>query len=163
MSYKEKKLTGIPIPDELEDVKEPEQLSSPKPTEDEFKLPTDVIYKRMKKMTSFKKIKRAYKLEHQKRQFLNDLNELFKHLKVKDHQYDVELLVELCNAVEQYFIYGTREERKQSKMEVIHEVMLKFFNNDPEVLHKFLRTIDGKIKKSNVFRRIYRRIHNFFF
>ena len=130
---------------------------------EELRLPKDDIYKRMKKLSSFKKIKRSYKLEQQKKQFLTDLNELFKHLKVEDHQYDIELLLELLNAVEQYFVYGTKEERVESKKQVVEETMLKFFNNDVAVLEKFIGTIHKKVKKSNLFRRLYRRSYNFFF
>lgn len=130
---------------------------------DKLNLPKDDIYKRIKKLSSFKQIKRSYKLEQQKSQFLKDLNELFKHLNVEDHKYDVELLIELMNAVEEYFIYGTKDEREKSKKEVIEEVMLKFFNNDVKVLEKFIATIYKKVKKSNIFRRVIRRVHNFFF
>ena len=129
----------------------------------ELKMPKDDIYKRIKKLSSFKKIKRSYKLEQQKNQFLLDLNELFKHLNPEDHKYDVELLLELLNAVEQYFVYGTKEERDKSKQEVVEEVMLKFFNDDVNVLEKFIATIYRKVKKSNVWRRTYRRLYNFFF
>lgn len=133
------------------------------PKDNEFKLPKDDVYKRLKKLSSFKQIKRSYKLEQQKQQFLSDLNDLFKHLNVEEHKYDMDLLLELMNVVEQYFIYGNKEERDKSKQEVIEDVMLKFFNDDINVLNKFIGTIYKKVKKSNVYRRTYRRIYNFFF
>ena len=49
------------------------------------------------------------------------------------------------------------------KKQVVEEVMLKFFNNDVAVLEKFIGTIHRKVKRSNVFRRLYRRAYNFFF
>lgn len=155
MSYKDKKQV----------LEQPEQLVQPVQLEPNvgLNLPKDDIYKRMKKLTTFKQIKRSYKLESQKAQFLADLDELFKHLNVEDHLYDTELLIELMNATEQYFIYGTKDQRDQSKAEVVKEVMLKFFNNDERVLDKFIATVFKKVKKSTLMRRLYRRVYNFFF
>lgn len=126
-------------------------------------LPKSHLYKRLKKLSSFKKIKKSYKLEHQKEQFLSDLKQLFKHLNVEEHQFDVELLVELLNATEEYFIYGTKIEREQSKFETVNSLMLPFFGNDEKILLSFISTVSSKVKKSNVFRRVLKRLFNFFF
>lgn len=127
-----------------------------------LELPKTDIYKRMKKLSSFKKIKRNYKLEHQKQQFLSDLRELFLHLKHNDHQYDTELLIEFLNSTEAYFIYGSKTEREQSKQEVLLDIMLPFFGNKEDVLLKFVETVKSKVKKSNVVKRVFRRLFNFF-
>jgi hypothetical protein len=129
----------------------------------QMELPKTDVYKGMKKLSSFKKIKRTYKLEHQKQQFLTDLKELFQHLKLTDHQYDTDLLVEFLNSTEAYFIYGSKDEREQSKYDVLLEIMTPFFGNKQDVLLKFVETIDNKVKKTNLFKRIYRRFYNFFF
>jgi len=125
-------------------------------------LPKSHLYKRMKKLSSFKKIKRSYKLEHQKDQFVSDLKQLFKHLDASDHQFDTELLVELLNATEEYFIYGSRKERDSSKFEVVSELMLPFFGDDEKILMSFVNTLGSKVKKSNIFRRVLKRVLNFF-
>lgn len=153
MSYKDRKQTTV-----VEETRPSYEAKL-----EELTLPKADIYKRLKKLSSFKKIKKTYKLEQQKSQFLVDLGELFKHLDVKDHQYDVELLLELINATEQYFIYGDKEDRTKSKREVIEIIMLKFFDNKVEVLDKFINVISNRVKKSNVLRRSYRRVYNFFF
>ena len=59
MSYKDKKLNK----EEMPEVK-PEVIN-------ELRLPKDDIYKRIKKLSSFKKIKRSYKLEQQKKSILS--------------------------------------------------------------------------------------------
>ena len=159
-------LPDEPLPEaykELQSVKMEEKQTDFKMPEQAKELPKSDIYKRMKKLSSFKKIKRVYKLEHQKEQFLSDLKQLFQHLNVEEHQYDIELLLELLNAVEQYFIYGSKSERNMSKEEVIEQVMLPFFGNNTDVLKTFIQTISSKVKKSNAFRRVLRRIYNFFF
>lgn len=134
---------------------QPESASS-------HELPKSHLYKRMKKLSSFKKIKRSYKLESQKEQFVSDLKQLFKHLDVEEHQFDTELLVELLNATEEYFIYGTRTERELSKFQVVSELMLPFFGGDDRILLSFISSLKSKVKKSNIFRRIGKRIINFF-
>lgn len=125
-------------------------------------LPDSHIYKRMKKLSSFKQIKRSYKLENRKDIFLNDLNELFQHLNVDEHKYDTELLLELLNASEQYFIYGSKAERELCKQEVLNEVMLPFFDYNKEVMQKFVESVSNRVKKSNVLRRLFKRLYNFF-
>lgn len=48
---------------------------------------------------------------------------------MQEHKYDLELLIELLNACEEYFIYGSNNERDLSKkQDVIVELMLPFLN-----------------------------------
>lgn len=125
-------------------------------------LPKSHLYKRLKKLSSFKKIKKDYKMEHQKSIFVSDLKELFKHLSNEEHKYDMELLTEVLNACEEYFIYGSKQERDLSKKEVITELMLPFFESE-QILQQFCLAVSHKVKKSNVVRRVMKRVFNFFF
>lgn len=125
-------------------------------------LPKSHLYKRLKKLSSFKEIKKNYKMEHQKGVFVTDLKELFKHLNQSDHKFDTDLLVELLNACEDYFIYGNVEERENSKKTVITELMLPFFESE-EILEKFIVAVSHKVKKSTLLKRVLKRMKNFFF
>ena len=124
-------------------------------------LPKSKLYARLKKLSSFKQIKKDFKLQTQKDQFVADIRALLSHLKKSDHLYDTELLVEVINACNEFFIYGNYEEREQSKAEAVMELMLPFFK-EQEILSQFIKTVDAKVKKSNVFRRMFRRMYNFF-
>lgn len=124
-------------------------------------LPKSHLYKRLKKLSSFKQLKKNYKMENQKSIFVNDLKQLFAHLNKEEHKYDTELLVELLNACEDYFVYGTQQERHKSKQDVINELMLPYFDSE-EILEKFCMAVSHKVKKSNLVKRILKKMINFF-
>jgi len=124
-------------------------------------LPKSKLYSRLKKLNSFKEIKKNYKLNSQKDIFVSDIKALLQHLSVSEHEYDIELLVEVMNACEEFFIYGNKKEREQCKVEAIFELMLPFFKSE-QVLEKFVGTVSGKVKKSNFLRRMFRKMVNFF-
>ena len=147
---------------DVSDVKEMETVVSQSQSADQT-LPKSHLYKRLKKLSSFKKIKKDYKMETQKSIFVSDLQELFMHLAVQHHKFDMELLVEVLNACEEYFIYGSKEERDLSKQEVVMKLMLPFFDNSEEILSQFCLAVSHKVKKSNVVRRVMKRLFNFFF
>lgn len=124
-------------------------------------LPKSDLYKRLKKLSSFKQIKKDYKLEAQKQQFVTDLQQLFKHLDVEQHKFDAELLLELLNSVEEYYVYGSKQERDRQKTSTIKELMLPFFENE-KILMSFVNTLQDKVKKSNMLRRLFKRVFHFF-
>jgi len=136
-----------------EEVKKEESVS--------HELPKSDLYKRLKKLSSFKQIKKNYKLESQKEQFVNDLKMLFKHLDVQEHKFDTELLLELLNSTEEYYVYGSKEEREKQKDSTVKELMLPFFENE-KILMSFVNTLQDKVKKSNMFRRFVKRVFHFF-
>jgi len=140
-----------------EEVKKEESVSQSVSHE----LPKSDLYKRLKKLSSFKQIKKNYKLESQKEQFVNDLKMLFKHLDVQEHKFDTELLLELLNSTEEYYVYGSKEEREKQKDSTVKELMLPFFENE-KILMSFVNTLQDKVKKSNMFRRFVKRVFHFF-
>ena len=80
--------------------------------------PKSLYGNNLKKIKSFKKLRRGYKLQNQKAIFLNDLKQLLQQFPAENHQYDDELLIEILNIAESFFIYGTSEERENIKMNV---------------------------------------------
>ena len=117
----------------------------------------------LKKIKSFKKLRRGYKLANQKAIFLNDLKQLLKQFPAEFHQYDDELLIEILNIAESFFIYGSSEERENIKQECISELMKPYFKNDQELLMKTISHIWRYVNKSNLRRRLWARFKNFFF
>ena len=124
-------------------------------------LPNVKVCHNLKKLASFKQIKKNYKLQSQKDIFVSDVKSLLQHLDKDEHEYDIELLIEVLNACEEFFIYGNKEERNQCKVDAINELMIDYFGNQ-QVLNKFICTIKNQIKKSNFFKRNFKKIKNFF-
>jgi hypothetical protein len=117
----------------------------------------------LKKIKSFKKLRRGYKLANQKNIFLNDLKQLLQQFPAENHQYDDELLIEILNIAESFFIYGSSEERENIKQECISELMKPYFKNDQDLLMKTIGHIWQHVNKSNLRRRLWSRFKNFFF
>ena len=140
-------------------------------TEDEEKenniKPVDVPPKslygnNLKKIKSFKKLRRGYKLQNQRAIFINDLKQLLKQFPAERHQYDDELLIEILNIAESFFIYGSSEERELIKVQCIEELMLPFFKNDKELLMKTIGHVWQHVNKSSLRRRLWSRFINFY-
>lgn len=152
------------VPEVYKEFKEEQNLKPESEAELEVEfsaLPKSKLYARLKKLSSFKQIKKNFKLQSQKDIFVGDIKALLSHLNKTEHEYDIELLIEVLNACEEFFIYGSKEERTQCKADAINELMMPFFKKQ-EILQKFIKTIDDKVKKTNMFRRMFRRLYNFF-
>lgn len=132
-----------------------------KPVADQ--LPKSKVYSSIKKLSSFKELKTNYKLKTQKDIFVEDVRSLLSHLDKQEHKMDTELLIEVLNACEEYFVYGSKEDREQSKSEAVKELMTDFFDSEL-VLNKFVSVfLESKVKKSTFLRRLVKRVYNFFF
>jgi hypothetical protein len=117
----------------------------------------------LKKIKSFKKLRRGYKLQNQKAIFLHDLKELLRQFPTEQHKYDDALLIEILNIAESFFIYGKTEDREQIKTECINELMCPYFANDKDLLVKTISHVWVHVSKSNLRRRLFARLKNFFF
>lgn len=127
-------------------------------------VPPNTIYgHNLKKISSYNKLRKGYKLSNQKAIFLNDIKAILKEFPADKHQYDDELLVEILNIAESYFIYGSSADREKVKQDCIIELLLPYFKNDTELLFKTISHIWVKVKKSNIAKRSWSRFKNFFF
>lgn len=156
-NVQEKKADVVEEPTDTSDTL---SVSTPLPPTVE-NLPKVKVCNNLKKLASFKQIKKNYKLQSQKDIFVSDVRSLLQHLDKDEHEYDIELLIEVLNACEEFFIYGNKEERNQCKVDAINELMIDYFGNE-QVLNKFIGTIKNQIKKSNFFKRTLKKIKNFF-
>jgi hypothetical protein len=126
-------------------------------------VPPNSIYgHNLKSISSYNKLRKGYKLSNQKSIFLTDIKTILKEFPHDKHQYDDELLVEILNIAEQYFIYGNKDDREKAKEECIKEILLPYFRDDVELLAKTITHVWHKVKKTNVFKRCWSRFKNFF-
>ena len=127
-------------------------------------IPPKSLYgSNLKKIKSFKKLRRGYKLQNQKSIFLHDLKELLRNFDTTQHKYDDSLLIEILNIAESFFIYGKTEDREQIKKECIFDIMLPYFANDSDLLAKTITHVWRHVSKSTVRRRLWSKFKIFFF
>jgi hypothetical protein len=126
--------------------------------------PKQLFNYNLKQLKSFKKIRQSYKLKNLKYTFLSDMKiVLNEYLPTdKDNQYNDELLIEVLNIAEEFFINKDRVERDTQKKECVIDLMLPYFNNDKQLLLKTIQLVDHKIKKVGLVRRLYLRGKLFF-
>ena len=117
----------------------------------------------LKKLKSFKAIRRKYKMNNQLSVFLNDINVVLENYKPTDHQLDNELLLHILNIAEKFFIYGSKEEREEMKTGAVNLLMTKYYRDDPEILDLMKASVWHKVTKSNLAKRLLRRLSNYFF
>lgn len=151
----------LKVNDEPANVKVDElKVDEVKPVRD---VPPNNIYgHNLKNISSYNKLRKGYKLSNQKAIFLNDIKAILKEFPADKHQYDDELLVEILNIAEAYFIYGSKEERERVKEECIMNILLPYFRNDKDLLVKTISHVWFRVKKSNVLKRLWSRFKNFF-
>ena len=138
------------------DTKEPEVVET-----NELKdiPPKQLFNYNLKQLKSFKKIKQSYKLKNLKYTFLSDMKVVLnEYLPTdKDNQYNDELLIEVLNIAEEFFINKDKVERDTQKKQCVIDLMLPYFKNDKQLLLKTIQLVDHKIKKVGLIRRLYLR------
>ncbi len=136
--------------------------------EDVKKVVEDVPPKRvfshdLKKIKSYRKLRRNFKINNSKLVFVNDMKAILECFKLEEHKLDTELLIEVLNIAESFFIYGNKDERNDCKLEAVRELMLPYFFDNELILDKSIANVYHRVTKSNLVKRVYRRLLNFFF
>jgi len=159
--------TDIPVEEEVENV---EEIKEPVEVEDEDELKKYVIPPKkmfnvdLKKLKSFKQIRQKYKKKNMEFVFVNDLKVILdEYSPIKEFEFCDELLVQIMNIAEEYFIQKDKTEREESKLLSIKKLMLPYYRNDEKLLDIHIKHLKHLVKKSNVFKRVYQRTKNFFF
>lgn len=126
-------------------------------------VPSSRIYGHdLKRLKSYKKIRRGYKLSNQKAIFMSDISLILKEFPADKHQYDDELLVEILNIAEAYFIYGSKDDRESAKKDCIIHLLSPYFRGDIDLLFKTISHVWNKVSKTNLAKRLWARTKNFF-
>jgi hypothetical protein len=130
-----------------------------------YEIPPKTLFNfDLKKLKSFKKIRQAYKKKNLEFVFVNDLSVILnEYTPVKDYEFCDELLVQIMNIAEEYFIQKDKSEREQSKTSSIKKLMLPYYRDDEKLLDIHISHLYHKVKKSTVIKRLYQRTKNFFF
>ena len=160
--------TDIPVEEEVEEIKEPEPVEVEVEVKNDVKKVEDIPPKRvynhdLKKIKSYRKLRRNHKINNSKLVFVNDMKAILECFKIVNHQLDTELLIEVLNIAESFFIYGNKEERTDCKIEAVKELMLPYFFNNELILDKSISNVYHRVVKSNLVKRVWRRLLNFFF
>jgi hypothetical protein len=116
----------------------------------------------LKKIKSFKKLRQSYKVSNQKSIFISDMKNMLNHLDTEENKFNLELLVEVSNIANEFFIYGESDLREQTKVEAVQELLLPYFQDDNAILEIMLVSAKNKIRKSSALRRVVKRVYNFF-
>jgi hypothetical protein len=131
------------------------------------KVPQKKIYGYdLKRLKSFKKIRQNYKVKNMQHTFTNDLKFILNEYSPndKDNELNDELLLEVLNISEEYFIYPLKKkEREEVKRDCVVQLMLPYFRGDELLLNKTIAHLWHRVKKSTLCKRVYQRLKNFFF
>jgi hypothetical protein len=123
-----------------------------------------VLEHNLKKLKSFKKIRASYKQNNMKVIFLNDLKTILDEYSPQDedNKYNSELLVEILNISEEYFIYPrNRAEREDVKRKSVIQLMKPYFENNEFLLEKTIDNVWHKVNKSTYLKRLFSRLKKF--
>jgi hypothetical protein len=107
-------------------------------------------------MKSFKQLRKGYKRDNLKVQFIANLQTVLKDFispENEENDLNDELLVQILNIAESYFIYFNEEERETMKHESVVELMLPYFRNDVKLLEKSISLVWGRVIKTTWKRR----------
>jgi hypothetical protein len=126
--------------------------------------PKEIFNHNLKHLKSFKNIRTAYKNKNLKYTFVNDLSIVLKEYDPTDpsNELNDELLLEIMNISEEYFICKCKTTREELKTESVKSLMLPYFRNDEKLLDKTISHIYHKVKKSSVIKRVWKRFTFFF-
>tara|TARA_R110001606_G_scaffold353438_1_gene503975 strand:- start:12 stop:497 length:486 start_codon:yes stop_codon:yes gene_type:complete len=150
-------------PDVLESVVEPD-VKQDEPVKKVEDVPPKRVYNHdLKKIKSYRKLRRNFKINNSKIVFVNDMKAILECFKLEEHKLDTELLIEVLNVAESFFIYGSKQEREDCKLESVRELMLPYFFDNELILDKSIANVYHRVVKSNLVKRVYRRLLNFFF
>jgi hypothetical protein len=124
--------------------------------------PKKVFSHDLKKIKSYRKLRRNFKINNSKLVFVNDMKAILECFKLEEHKLDTELLIEVLNIAESFFIYGNKQEREDCKLESVRELMLPYFFDNELILDKSIANVYHRVVKSNLAKRLWRRLVNFF-
>lgn len=128
-----------------------------------FDVPPKTLHSyNLKKIKSFKQIRRKYKLSNQEKIFIQDLSVLLNEYNPNDYQFDQDLLVHVLNIAESFFIYGNTNEREEIKQRAVKQLLQPYFRNDEEIYEMMVSSVWHNVKKSNLLKRLLKRTVNFF-
>jgi hypothetical protein len=165
-------LPSDPIPEVYKDITlptPPDPLLTPSdtllaPSNTQIKTPIATLHgskNNLKKIKSYNKFRRSTKVSNQKELYMNDMKAILNQVEITTNEERNELLLDIANHANEFFMYGKKKERESTIDEVIELLMVPFFENVTD--YKFeLYKLRKDIIKQSAFRRGIKRIYNFF-
>lgn len=145
-------------------VSQPSLVSRPtKPRIDLSELPSSVLDYDLKKMKSFKVKRKAHKFVNQGKMFVDELGVVLDQYEPGEHQFDLDLLVNVLDIAEGFFIHGNDSERVKQKRDAVKAVMLPYFRDDCDILDIMVTSVWKRVKKSTYIKRKWKKLKAFFF
>lgn len=117
----------------------------------------------LKKYASFKNSRTHIKLQNQEALALEQLGNWISGIDVELNMMNLELFTDVSSFCQQFFIYGSKEERKASIDKVVETVLLPFCKYDKDMLDALLLSVKHRIVHSTKFSRRWSKIQNSFF
>jgi len=121
----------------------------------------------LKKIPVIKKLLRNDKLQKQQQIFEEDVQNFLNFVSKEHNQLNQDLLILVLQMSEDYYVYGSKEEREYYKNESIQKMILQYYKNDLSVLQLGIDSVKSKIKKSSAFSRFktrqFLKLKNIFF
>jgi hypothetical protein len=138
----------------------------PKPRRDNTEVPPKKVYGHdLTKMKSFKLLRKGYKRDRMKAEFITNLQSVLTDFISSDNEendLNDELLVQILNIAESFFIHFDKEEREEMKHESVMELMLPYFRNDVKLLEKSISLVWGRVIMTTWKRRAWSKTKLFF-
>lgn len=115
-----------------------------------------------KKFKSFNIIREGYKLNNSKQSFTKSLQNILIEYPVNDNDMNDELLLQVLNYSEGFFLQNNYKEREKIKKEAIFSIMKPYYRNEDKLLDNSINNLWHRVKKLSLFKRLCIRLKHFF-
>jgi len=116
---------------------------------------------KLSSMKSMKRLSSNLKLNGQIDEFL-ELEKTKLNVECADNELYLNTIVlkEVMQSAERFFVYGNKTQRDMLKNEAVLLLMSKYFNDDEDVLNRFIEITFNKVSKYGFVRRLLMRMYN---
>lgn len=111
----------------------------------------------LSRMKSYRAIQKSDAIEQHNMLFELMLPTYLGKLSPEKFKYDSKILKHFLNEQEKHYYLGTKKERDAAKQKS-RQLLLPYFNNDPEYLQHSIDQVWKKVFKSNILRRLLARL-----
>ena len=117
----------------------------------------------LKKYNSFKETRCLIKLSNQELLASQQLNIWLGSVDKNLNMFNLDLIIDVCNFCESFFIYGSKEQRECSIEKIVVKCLLPFCKNDTDIVKALMLSVAHRVKKSTKMSRNKTKLFNFFF
>ena len=152
-----KKIGSLPTPPRPQEVDEVDEIKE---------IQTVPVAKigsiNLKKYTSFQETRSSIKLSNQELLATTQLKTWLSSIDCELNMMNLELIIDVINFCESFFIYGSREQRETSINKTVHKVLRPFCKEDDDIVCALIKSVEHRIVRSTKFTRRKQQLVNFF-